>query len=440
MSKGTEVIRRLRAPSLLAVAVTALTMQFAWCETTTCDPMFESLNSCDATCDGFPELSNSLFSKISQYRKRLAMRGIQFQGNLTQFYYGNTTGGIEREFRYSGHGDYVSNIDFGALGIQEGLFLKIRAEHRFGESLAGATGAIFPSNLAADLPAADDDRLMMTNFLITQAFSPSFAVFAGKLDTLDGDLNAYAHARGIRQFSNVGFIANPVTLRTVPYSTLGCGMVVLAEDGEPLFNVTVLNATDTADTDGFSELFADGVVVSSELRLPTTFLNRPGHQLVGGTWSSRNYVALDQDPRIVLPSVPIARQSGSWSLYWNCDQALVTDRDRDWGFFARAGIADDDANPISYFLSAGLGGDSMVRGREGDTWGAGYYYSGTSDEITPVLQTILGSLGDGQGVELFYNARFGSSLFVTADVQVLMPARQRFDSALVTGIRANLVF
>jgi hypothetical protein len=35
----------------------------------------------------------------------------------------------------------------------------------------------------------------MTNVFITQVLSEHFAVFAGKIDTLDGDANAFAHRR-----------------------------------------------------------------------------------------------------------------------------------------------------------------------------------------------------------------------------------------------------
>jgi len=116
------------------------------------------------------------FDGYFTHTKSLAERGITLQNNVTQFYMGNTAGGVEREFRYSGHGDYVMNTDFGKLGIQEGLFLKVRAEHRFGESLGGITGAILPSNLAADLPVVDHEDLYVTNFLLTQALSESFVI------------------------------------------------------------------------------------------------------------------------------------------------------------------------------------------------------------------------------------------------------------------------
>lgn len=369
--------------------------------------------------------------------------GVTLDADSTMFYMGVVDGGLDREFRFSGHNDYVLNADLGKAGLQEGLFVKVRAEHRFGESLAGATGAILPSNISADLPVADSENLYLTNVLFTQMFSPQFGVFFGKLDTFDGDLNAFAHGRGKTQFSNVGFVVNPALFRTVPYSTLGAGFVILGDEGTPLFTFSVLNSRDTARTSGFSELFEEGVSLSAELRLPTTFFNLPGHQLFGGSWNSRDVVALQQDPRIILPNVPIGRESGSWALYWNFDQHLFVDAQnpqRGWGVFGRAAITDEDTNPIESFLSFGVGGSSLLPGREADTFGAGWYRSGTSSEIGPVLSRVLGGVGDGQGVELYYDIAVTPWLHITPDVQFLMPARESVDDAVVTGVRGRVIF
>ncbi len=275
--------------------------------------------------------------------------------------------------------------------------------------------------------------------LFTQAFSEHFAVFFGKLDTLDGDLNAFAHGRGKTQFSNAAFVANPLALRTIPYSTLGCGFVILGEGGEPLFTYTLLNATDTAETDGFRELFAEGVAMAAELRLPTEFAGLPGHQLFAATWNSRDFAELGQDPRFVLPNVPINQVSGSWSLYWNFDQYLQvdpSDPSRGWGTFGRAGIADDAANPLSWFLSFGLGGHNPMPGRGADTFGAGWFVAGSSDEIGLVLDTVFGPIDDGHGLELFYNWQATPWLNITPDLQVIVPSRENVDTALTLGVRA----
>jgi porin len=374
--------------------------------------------------------------------RRLKSSGITFDNNLTSFYYGVAGGGEEQEFRYAGHGDYLMNVDFMKMGGPPGLFLKIRAEHRIGETIGEPAGSLLPPVLASDLPTPETQNLYLTNVLFTQALSENFAVFAGKLDTLDGDMNAFASGRGITQFSNSAMVITPIGLRTIAYSTLGTGFVVL-DEGEPVFTFLVLNARESVRTAGFDELFAEGVVLSPELRIATDFLQMPGHQMFGGTWSSRNYVSLDQDPRILLPNVPIDRADDSWSLYWNMDQYLVVDPSnpkRGWGVFARAGVADAATNPIANFFSAGVGGNSRLFGRDADTFGVGWFYAGTSNELAPALATALGGVRDSQGGEVFHNFAVNSRLAITWDGQVLLPAREEIDYTLVTGLRVNLRF
>jgi porin len=376
------------------------------------------------------------------HRNCLAENGVTLDADVTQFYFGVTEGGLDRRFDYGGHGDYVMNFDMGKLGVHQGLFLKLRAEHRFGQSISDDIGSFIPATVLPDLPVRDHEDLYLTNVLFTQALSESFAVFAGKMDTLDGDANAFAHKRGKDQFSNLAFVGNPVFLRTIPYSTLGAGFTILRE-AEPIFTYSILNSTDTTRTSGFDELFEEGVAMATELRLPTCFFGLPGHQLFGGAWNSQDFVSLGQDPRIVLPDFPIEEHSGSWGLYWNFDQYLYVDPcdpKRGWGVFGRAGIAEDEVVPLLYFLSAGVGGNSTIRGREADTFGVGYYYAGISEEIGPIATTLLGPLGDGQGVELFYNIEVTPWFHLTPDLQVLMPFREEVDTAVVVGLRGKIDF
>jgi porin len=373
-------------------------------------------------------------------RPKLSDSGVDFKGNLAQFYMGAVSGGVDRGGRYAGHGDYVANIDGDKLAGMRGMFVRIRAEHRFGQSLRNTTGALLPSAIATDLPLPDSEELYLTNLLFTQMFSETFGVFAGKLNTLDGDQNAFASGRGLTQFSNMAFVSTPIGLRTIPYSTLGAGFVIL-QDLEPIFTLTVLNAQETIRDSGFSQLFNEGATVAPELRLPTEFFGLPGHQLFGATWSSRNYVSLNQDPRIVLPSVPIARSSDSWSLYYNFDQHLVVDSSdpkKGWGLFGRAGLSDEATNPIGWFLSGGVGGNSMIPGRSHDTFGAGYYYSGISSQLGPLLTVAPGGVGDGHGAEIFYNISVTESFQLTLDAQQITPAREAVDSSLLLGIRGVL--
>jgi len=374
------------------------------------------------------------------YRTSLADRGITLDADVTQFYQGVASGGLEQQFKYGGHGDYVVKFDFDKLSGQEGLFLQLRAEHRFGQAINVESGGFAAPAVLANLPVLGTEELFLTNVLFTQALSEQFIVFFGKMDTLDGDMNAFAHGRGKTQFFNTNFVFNPIAVQTIPYSTLGAGFSIL-RDLEPLFTFTVLNATDTSTTSGFEELFADGVALSAELRLPTCFFGLPGHQDFGAKWNSREYIALAQDPRIVLPGVPIATKDGSWALRWNFDQYLYVDpcdSTRGWGLFARAGISDANPNPLHWIVSCGVGGTSPMRGREADRFGIGWYYGARSSDLGKNFDFIAPN--DGTGMELFYNIAVTPWFQLTPDLQIIDGGIRIADTAVLFGLRGNLTF
>jgi len=375
------------------------------------------------------------------WRPALADRGVTFNTDSTNFFFGNVAGGLRRDFDFGGHGDYIANLDGGKLWQREGFFVKLKAEHRYGETVAPDIGAFFSPTILATLPKAGSERLYLTNVLFTQALSENFAVYAGKMDTLDGDMNAFAHGRGKTQFSNIAFVFNPIAAMTVPYSTLGAGFVVLNQ-GEQIFQFNVLNSNDTTGTAGFSELFNDGVLLATSLRLPTSFLERPGHQLFGATWNNRTYSSLG-DAYVQYPNIVIPTTRGSWSFFWNADQYLVVDQMKPahgWGAFSRFGVADDNTNPLSWFLSFGIGGNVPIASRPADTFGVGWYYANTSSQLGPLLSTVIGPVGNGQGVECFYNYQLTPAIRLTPDLQVIVPAAENIDTALVVGLRGQLIF
>lgn len=376
-------------------------------------------------------------------RSRLARNGVTLDADVTQFYQGVTSGGRKRTFEYGGHGDYVLNVDAGKLVGLTGLLLTVRAEHRFGENINQETGTLFPAAVAANLPVSNSRALYFTDVMVTQYLSESFALFAGKMQTLDGDMNDFAHGRGKDQFLNMALVADVAAALTIPYSTLGAGFM-LVKDNQPWLSVTVLNATDTTKTIGWSELIKyDGIAVSPEMRLPTRFFDRPGHQLIGATWSSKDFLALGQDPRIDLPSVPLEKQSRAWSVYWNFDQYVSVDphdASRGWGIFGRAGVANKQTNPLHWYVSTGIGGQSPIPGRGADTFGIGWYYGKTSSALGQLAESALGPVGDGQGTELFYNIAATPWLHLTPDLQILKPAIGRIDTAVVIGFRAKADF
>jgi porin len=382
-----------------------------------------------------------LFGDVGGFRDRLADDGVTVLGDNTNFYIGNASGGFRETFGFSGHGDYSILADGEKLGWHEGLHLKLRAEHRYGDTIVEDVGCFISPTLVADLPVFDSEELYLTSVLLTQEVTDDLCLFAGKMDTLDGDMNAFAHGRGKSQFSNMGFVFNPIVSATVPYSTLGTGFVYHPDDG-PLLMVTVLNANDTTSTSGFGELFNDGMLLSVAARVPTTILDKPGHQLLGFTWNSRTYTSISE-AYIPYPDVAIPTTRGSWCLYWNFDQYLVldpADESRGWGVFGRAGVADENTSPLAGFVSFGIGGNAMRKTRSSDTFGIGWYYAALSRQIGTFITSQVGPVGDGQGIECFYNYELTRSIRITPDVQYIVPSLRSAEPAWIVGTRALVSF
>jgi porin len=70
----------------------------------------------------------------------------------------------------------------------------------------------------------------------------------------------------------------------------------------------------------------------------------------------------------------------------------------------------------------------------------GWYYAALSGQIEPILSAFLGSVGNGQGVECFYNYALTPAIHITPDLQVIVPSQREIDLALILGVRAQVIF
>ena len=188
---------------------------------------------------------------------------------------------------------------------------------------------------------------------------------------------------------------------------------------------------------GFDDAFDGGVVLASELRISVKPFGLPGHQLFGGSWSSKDFTSLGNDFRrfifeSIISEIPPSLEEAetSWSFYYNFDQYLyVEDEDpsQGVGVFGRFGMADKDTNPIESFYSAGVGGKGIIPGRDNDTFGIGYYYMNSSDKFRDVHV--------GQACEIYYNFELTPWFHVTPDFQIIDPAANAVETNFITGIR-----
>src|SRR5262249_39377463 len=141
-------------------------------------------------------------------RSCLAQQGIMFTGDVTQYYQGVASGGTDTGFEYGGHSHFLFQTDMEKVMGLKGLFLEICTEVQFGEFVNRDTGALIPVNTNGTQPLPEEHEIALTDVLFTQFLSERFGIFIGKMDTLDGDQNAFASGRGKTQFTNLAFVVN----------------------------------------------------------------------------------------------------------------------------------------------------------------------------------------------------------------------------------------
>ncbi|MGL4552598.1 MAG: carbohydrate porin, partial [Gemmataceae bacterium] len=400
--------------------------------------------------EGDPFTRQRLTGDWGGLRSALAEKGLTFDLSATQFYQGVESGGRIRDREYGGKLDYFANLDGGKLGLWQGLFVNLHAETRLGTSVNDIDGLLAPANIAMQFPDPNTSVTSITGLKITQALSENFAVFLGKINTLDEyplryglyDPQLALLRPGLGGFLNTSLVFNPIAARTVPYSAAAVGGAFLV-DGAPVFVLTVFDPEERA-TKGLDDLYERGVVVVPDLTLRTRFFGRPGVFNVGGTFSNARYRSVSPEAYLNVPQDGGRgpQESGSWSVYSNFYQAVwvdPSDDNRTWGVFGQVGLSDGNPNPVRYVLNGGVAGRSMLPGRTLDTFGVGVFYLGLSEEFKALTAPILPQR-DECGVEAFYNLALTPWCRLTADLQAARPSTRAIDPVVIAGLRLQFLF
>jgi len=378
-------------------------------------------------------------------RSELANNGILFALNNNTTFQSVLDGGKKEDEVVGGSLDYELQLDFQKMGLWPGAFARIYAETQYGSFINSSTGAALAANTDGLFPLVDEDTTTLTGAYFIQFLSEWFALSFGKMDTLGGDNNEFAAGRGNDQFLNQNLVFNTVTLRTTPVSALGGGFLIVLPREDSTFAFLVLDPDGTPDEANFDTAFESGVLYSSELRFMVNPFGLKGHQLLGGAFSTKDFISLDQNPRrlellknlLATGSLGLTKGDSSWSFYYNFDQYVYAeegDPDQGFGFFGRFGLADEETSPFERFYSIGVGGKGIIPGRDKDTFGIGYFYVELSDQLPSVFDVI----DDGQGVEFFYNIEVRPWLHVTPDYQIIDSGLKTNDTAHVFGLRVKI--
>ena len=401
-----------------------------------------------------PRLTGSWFG----LRDEMGKKGIVLDLDLLQVPQGVGSGGRETLAEYGGLAEYTLNVDTQKLGLWPGGFFNIMAMTNFGDDVNKASGAIVPPNIVSLLPQPGDTTSALMNLTLMQFLSPKFGIVVGKLYTLGGDNNEFAHDFH-STFLNTALDFNP-TLALVPFSAYGGALIFLPWEGAT-FSVSVIDPSGSATNNDISEAFRDGVLVNGEGRVTIKPFGLVGHQLLGFVWGNKERLSLQQDPdniarfllqkrferladpgpilrrilarffpELLVPVQPANTTDNTWTVYYNFDQFLWSpkgDPKSGIGAFFRFGISDGIANPVKYAYNVGLGGKGIVPGRPLDTFGVGWARTQLSSHFVPFLRQRLNlGLDKEDAVEMYYNFSVTKWLNATLDLQVIDPALNKF--------------
>jgi porin len=323
----------------------------------------------------------------------------------------------------------------------------------------------------------------LMNATFTQFLSPKFGLYAGKIFVYDGFKGEFAG--DVRnQFMNAS--PNfPMALALAPISAYGGGIVVLPWEGA-VFSAMAADASGTATNNDISEAFDDGATVIATGKVTIKPFGLLGHQGLGGLWSNKTRLSLNQDPAnlgnfllkeefpllgnpgpvlrrilerfapgLLTPVRPANREHSTWAVYYAFDQYFWHpggDQKRGIGMFFTFAASDGDANPIKYSYATGIGGNGAVPGRPHDNFGVAWARTQLSNNFVPFLRTNLDlGLDHEDVVEIFYNAAVTQWLRMSLDLQIVNPGLQKtlnssgtglknVDTAVVGGVRMYIRF
>ncbi len=306
-------------------------------------------------------------------------RGLSLYVSSIQFEQGVASGGVEQAFRWGGKFDMLAHVDSEQLGLWDGGLLDLFAESRLGQTVDDFTGAISPANLAMFFPAPNQQITAITGLKFTQAITERSGIFFGKLNALNGDLERFLKYPLTSRFWNAAFNFN-LALDRYPYSAPGAGFYGALEQG-PSVALLVLDSYSSPRTSGFENLFRNGAFIYGQAKQTTSFFDLPGQLLFAGLFGTGSFTDLSPASFVELPtSAAMApKKAGTWTLLGNLQQRLLADPDdpdRGLDLYIQTGLGDGNPNPVRWFVSAALCGNSPAPGREGDTFGVGFYEVG----------------------------------------------------------------
>lgn len=370
-------------------------------------------------------------------RTRLAANGITIRADATGYAQGVVAGGPDRSWDGSGRADAFVDLDSGKLGLWSGTGLHTHVEIRFAAPQSNFGGQLWPANTGAALPLTGVGRVEATSIYLSQKIDARTSLLIGKINAIDllaGD--PFFGGWGTQRFMNVAFVAPPSGV--LPPTIMGA---VLVHRGTPVtLTVMVFDPQDRSGNYWVDGLFAKGVNMSVGGTWGGTIAGRPSS--IGMTSTVTTKRGQDLGDILLPPELGTSTLQGSYNISLQASHLLVesaTTKGKGLGVYAKAAIADGNPNVIRASIVGGVAGHALIASRPRDSFGAGAFYYKFSDELQDSLEP-LARFRDEAGMEAWYSLALTPWLKLSADAQVVSPARGDRPTSLILGVRGNVAF
>ena len=375
-------------------------------------------------------------------RDELAANGFIFDFQLTQFYQGLMSGTGSKKGEYGGKADYQMFFIGDQVGIK-GLTVALHGETRFGNDVNGVA-PFTPPNASMLYPQPGVQSSYLTQWLIMQQITDDgWTIAGGKFNGLDLMDMAFHTGRGVDKFMNTALVLPLGFGRSTNLSIMGAG--VLKMNGREVEGAALVYDTNNSSfSNGFDNLFDDGVVALGLWRFFYDFGGLAGNSTIFGNYSTKTFTNINPDSIGFIPGVGVfpADIEGTWMVGYAFDQVLWADEadaNRKVGLSGQFTVTDGNPNPIQWTASVALEVNGIAS-RDHDSIGVGFFYEGLSDSFVDLAAVANIELEDAAGLEIYYRMQFAPWLSVTADLQVIDTNVVGDDTAVIGAIRSNIKF
>lgn len=407
--------------------------------------------------DAFVSLAkqNSLTDTPDGPKEQLRRYGIGVDVWVTQFYQGMPAGALDRIARYGGKMDAFLRVDAEKLGLWRGLKFNVQYEHYFGRNLNRQDLALVPVNAAIAFIERDGYHSALS-MSVTQEFNEHLSVTAGKFNMMTlASQTPLIGGGGIDTFMNRAFalpstgigVSSPESvadrLIVAPPYLLGAAVALKTQYVD--LKLMVADPRNAQQPRVIERPFERGVGAGIMATIPTEIAGLRGFHTFRVAYSNARGFDLD-DIGEVRPQIArllgITKKGFRFASYAIQQNFMQSEEHPEigWGLFTLATLSDGNPNPVRWSMLVGLAGNNLMRGRELDRWGVGFFHYGLTEPLLEGLAMRRIYRRSEGGVEAFYNFAVTRWLRLSGDLQIVDPWNPLRPRATYLGLRLQTKF